>query len=467
MIIKGGAAGNVGFWTRHLMRDDTNEEVRLIDITGLMATNLAAALREMQAIARQSRSRGNFMYQININPRADEVLTRAQMMEAVERLERNLRLAGHQRIVVEHVKHGRRHWHAIWNRVDAETLKITDITGNYAIHARTARELEQAFGLRPTPSPDGKRRPREKLWERRAEEESGITRGKVTADLTRCWQETKTGREFRDAIERAGYLLARGDRRDFCVVDQSGRAHSLARRLDGVSTEEIRERLADIDPATLPSVAEARLQQRAANPGWRGKSSRKSAIGQAAIKAAKWENFGRHRRRTAGRKKSDTSPNVAGGFRAAKALTKPRGKAIPSRGRGVLPSPKATVREAARVVTQKRPKRVGFPVVTPSALADGGPVRPAGLTQMDTGALARAGAAYDSVMAIWQARIDAAAADPSLSRDQRAAAMVALRSRQHLEAMAARQRIIEEEMQRVRAARRAAQKPKGDAPRPH
>jgi Ni,Fe-hydrogenase III component G len=466
MIIKGGAAGNVGFWSRHLMRDDTNEEVRLIDITGLMATNLAAALREMQAIARQSRSRGNFMYQASINPRAGEALTRAQMMEAVERLERNLRLTGHQRVIVEHVKQGRRHWHAIWNRVDAETLKVTDITGNYAIHARTARELEQAFGLRPTPSPDGKRRSREKLWERHAEKESGITREKITADLTRCWQATKTGRQFRDAIQRAGYLLARGDRRDFCVVDQSGRVHSLARRLDGVSTEEIRARLADIDPATLPSVAEARVQQRAANPDWRGKSSRKSAIGQAAIKAAKWENFGRHRRGTAGRRKADTSPNASGGFRAAMALTKPRGKAILPRGRSVPHSAKKLVREATRAVTQRQPARVRLPVITQSALADTGPVRSAGLTQMDASALARAGAAYDSVMAIWQARIDAAATDPSLSPEQRAAAMVALRSRQHLEATAARQRIIEEEKQRVRAARRAAQKPKGEMPKP-
>ena len=56
-------------------------------------------------------------------------------------------------------------------------------------------------------------------------------------------------------------MLARGDRRDFVVIDRAGDDHSLARRL-GVKVAEVRARMADLDPASLPSVNEAKAQQR-------------------------------------------------------------------------------------------------------------------------------------------------------------------------------------------------------------
>lgn len=441
------------------MRGDTNEEVRLVDITGLMATSLNAALREMEALARQSRSRGNFMYQANINPRADDVLSPAQMMEAVERLERNLKLAGHQRVIVEHVKYGRRHWHAIWNRVDPETLKVTDITGNYGIHTRTARELEQAFGLQSTPSPGGTKKSRKELWEGRAEEESGVTRGQVTADLTRCWREAKSGQDFRDAIERIGYLLARGDRRDFCVVDKAGRAHSLARRLDGTTTAEIREQLGHINPAHLPSVSEARARQRSAYPDTRDRMSRRMTVGRTALLAAKREAFKRHQagsRRGASPRKE---LGIGAEFKKAKALVERRTNGIgPSILRVMAKvrrgSSSSVFSTAAGQLTQQfRPPSLLQPL--PSiAQTTWGPTRPSQATGMDPAAIARAGAAFEAVMAEWQARIDATTNDPSMTPTERAATITALRSRQRLEAQAARRKIIEDEKQRVREAKR-------------
>jgi hypothetical protein len=37
-----------------------------------------------------------------------------------------------------------------------------------------------------------------------------------------------------------GYMLARGDRRDFVIVDREGGIHSLARRIDGMKAAELR-----------------------------------------------------------------------------------------------------------------------------------------------------------------------------------------------------------------------------------
>ena len=271
MIINGGAAGNVGWWGDHLT-SEKNDRAELKETKGLLSEDVHSALREMQAVASGSRSQGNFMYQANINPEKDEYLTEAQWKDAFGTLEKNLGLEGHQRIVVEHEKEGRVHRHAIWNRVDVDTLRVADIGGNWYTHEHTARELEGRFGLHPTPSLHGAQRPDGRpdrapdLAEIRAQERSGIDRTELKAELTELWRTTDSGKAFAAAIEERGYILARGDRRDFCIVDQAGDAHSLARRIEGVKAANVRERMADIDREALPTVAEARAQQRDRHP---------------------------------------------------------------------------------------------------------------------------------------------------------------------------------------------------------
>ena len=61
----------------------------------------------------------------------------------------------------------------------------------------------------------------------------------------------------------AGYILARGDRRDFCIVDPAGDEHSLGKRLVGARAADVRAYMAEVDRGSLPSVAEARELARA------------------------------------------------------------------------------------------------------------------------------------------------------------------------------------------------------------
>jgi hypothetical protein len=284
MIINGGAAGNTGWWGNHLT-SEKNDRAELVEARGLLAEDVPTALREMEAIAAGSRSRGNFMYQANINPRDDEVLTPEQWAEAVDALEKNLGLEGHQRVVVEHEKEGRIHQHVMWNRVDVDTLRVADIGGNYYTHEHTARELEARFNLAHTPSLHGEQRPEGRpdrapeLWEYRAAERSGIGRDELKAELTEIYRTTDSGKTFRAAVEERGYVMAEGDRRTFVVVDHAGDVHSLARRIEGVKVNDLRERFSDIDRESLPNVEEARAIQRehyptaeAVREAWDGKA---------------------------------------------------------------------------------------------------------------------------------------------------------------------------------------------------
>jgi hypothetical protein len=264
MIIKGNPAGSVAFWSSHLLRDDTNERAEVKEISGLLAEDLPTALREMEAIASGSRSHGNFMYQANISPRENEHLTPKQWKEAIDTLEKNLGLEGHQRIVVEHEKEGRTHRHVVWNRVDVENLRVADMGGNWRIHTTTARQLEVRFDHTPTPTNFHQldRKQGAELWEARAADRSGLDPAAIKAELSQLWRMADNGKAFAAAVEERGYILAKGDRRDFCIIDHAGDAHSLARRLDGVKVKDVRERMSDIDRDSLPTVAEARATQR-------------------------------------------------------------------------------------------------------------------------------------------------------------------------------------------------------------
>ena len=269
MIINGGSRRAGGWWAQHLGNGKDNERVSLVEMVGLDATTVPDAFREMLALARNSGSKAeNYFYQANINPRAEELLTPAQRHEAKELLLKNLSLAGQPHFVVEHEKEGRVHTHVIAFRIDLEQSRAISDSLTAAIHERTARELEIKFDLERGQSilvPDRdferpERRP--KKFEVFRGAESGIDPATVAAEIKPLWERSDCGQAFRAALEASGrYVLAAGDRRDYLIVDCAGDEHSLTRRV-GAKAKDVRERMADIDRADLPNVAEARAMQR-------------------------------------------------------------------------------------------------------------------------------------------------------------------------------------------------------------
>ena len=263
MIISGGSRCNWRFFSKHLMKLTENDYVRVAEIRGLASDNVLDAFREMDALASGTQCK-NFFYHANINPREDEHLTADQWDQAVDELEKNLGLEGHSRFVVEHEKLGRTHRHVIWSRVDVDTMTVVSDSRNFARHEKTARELEKAFGHEPVQGVHGRdtmeRRPprRAKNWETFRGHKSGVKPETVTREVTALWHESDSGKAFAAAVAERGYILCKGDRRDFCLIDPAGNEHSLARRIDGEKAASVRARLSDIDRDALPTVPEAR-----------------------------------------------------------------------------------------------------------------------------------------------------------------------------------------------------------------
>ena len=267
MIINGGSRSNGAFFARHLTRTDENERVAVAEIRGLAAQTVRDAFREMRLVASGTRCT-NYFYHANLNPREGERLTPEQWQAAADLLERALGLTDQPRLIIEHEKGGRTHRHVVWSRIDADSMTAISDSLTYQKHERAARELEQLFGHDTLDSVLVKDREKERPernpqdWESFRGQESKRDPKSVKAEVTALWQVADSGPAFAAALREHGYILARGDRREFCIIDPAGDEHSLARRIGGVKAADIRARMADIDPAALPSVAEGRALAR-------------------------------------------------------------------------------------------------------------------------------------------------------------------------------------------------------------
>ena len=274
MVIKGDSVAGAKRIAVHLERTDTNE-IRndVLELRDVAAPDLKGALREMEAIATACPNCQKPFYHASINTRADERLTDEQRMQSVDRLEKELGLTGQPRAVVVHEKNdGREHCHVVWSRIDLDKMRVISDSHNYRKHEIVARELERAFGhervqgahIERNGQPRPERTPSHKEMQQGAR--TGVSPKEASAHLTATWQRADSGKAFEQALAESGWLLARGDRRDFVAIDPKGGTHSLSRRIEGATAKVVKARFADLELSQLPSVADARAAQQARHP---------------------------------------------------------------------------------------------------------------------------------------------------------------------------------------------------------
>lgn len=263
MIIKGGPRGKGRELAAHLNKIESNEKVRVFDLRGVFSGSVRGALAEMEGVAAGSKA-VRPLYHVSINPEADETLTPEQWHIAADRLEKALGMEGHQRVMVEHLKNGRSHMHVCWCRVDIETMKVAHHSHNYRTHEQVARSLEREFGLNRTQGVHAerdteKKKPRERptTHESQMEARTGWKKADAQMAIRAAWERGGDGAAFQRQMEKNGYRLARGDKRDYVVIDPAGGVHSIRSGIRGLRVAEIRDRFADLGAHKLPSVAEA------------------------------------------------------------------------------------------------------------------------------------------------------------------------------------------------------------------
>ncbi|NJM35015.1 MAG: hypothetical protein HC850_10265 [Rhodomicrobium sp.] len=126
MILKASQRGGAKELAVHLLRTDENEHVELHEVRGFVSDDLTGALKEAQAISRGTRCT-QFLFSVSLNPPEDQNVKIETFENAIDRIEEKNGLTSQPRVVIFHEKEGRRHAHAVWSRIDAETMTARNL----------------------------------------------------------------------------------------------------------------------------------------------------------------------------------------------------------------------------------------------------------------------------------------------------------------------------------------------------
>jgi len=265
MIARGQIHSSGPKLAAYLTTGKEGERAELVELRGVLAEDIRGAFADLQNIAALTQAEKPFFH-AHIRLPDDERLTREQWLIVADRMEKALGFAGQARAVAFHRSdtHGD-HLHVAWNRIDLDTMKAID-PGLFALKMRDeARKLEVEFGLRQLSNEPRRDRltkaPKQGEFEQARRLDTDLDA--IRNGIRQAWNASDNGPSLAAALEQQGMILARGDRRDFVVIDAAGGEHALGKRVCGVTAGEVRQRLGGEEfKRGLPTVAEARATQR-------------------------------------------------------------------------------------------------------------------------------------------------------------------------------------------------------------
>jgi hypothetical protein len=256
MIIKASNRGGAISLGQHLLKAE-NEHVELHEVRGFVADDVMGAFKEAQAMASGTQCK-KFLFSVSLNPPQTESVRIELFERAADAIEERLGLQGQPRVIIFHEKEGRRHAHAVWSRIDTETLTARKLDFFKTKLNVLSRELflENGWAM-----PKGFENPKLRdptsftLKEWQQAKRVGLDPRELKSAVQDCWKRSDGVSAFSNALEERGLYLARGDRRGHVVLTLDGEPFALSRLIDG-KTKDVNAKLGD--PNQLRSVNETK-----------------------------------------------------------------------------------------------------------------------------------------------------------------------------------------------------------------
>ena len=126
MILKASQRGGGKQLGLHLLKTEENEHVEVHEISGFVSQDIVAALKEAYAVSKGTKCK-QFLFSVSLNPPPQERVPVEVFEAAIARIEERNNLKDQPRIIVFHEKEGRRHAHAVWSRIDADTMTARNL----------------------------------------------------------------------------------------------------------------------------------------------------------------------------------------------------------------------------------------------------------------------------------------------------------------------------------------------------
>ncbi|WP_289036540.1 relaxase/mobilization nuclease domain-containing protein [uncultured Roseibium sp.] len=257
MILKAKPRGDGRQLGRYLLTMGENEHIEVHEVRGFVSDDVAGALSEVDAIAKGTKCRQS-LFSVSLNPPPNENVRIQTFEKAIEAIEEKNGLSGQPRVVVFHEKEGRRHCHAVWSRIDAETMtaKPLPFFKNKLQEVSKQLYLENGWQMPRGLIDKQNRDPRNfTLAEWQQAKRSGRHAGEIKGLIQEAWAISDTRQSFSHALEERGFYLARGDRRAYTAVTFEGEVIAIPRAI-GKKTKDVRERLGKAEE--LRSIEETR-----------------------------------------------------------------------------------------------------------------------------------------------------------------------------------------------------------------
>ena len=257
MILKASQRSGAKQLSAHLLRTDENEHVELHEISGFMSETLQGAMNEAYALSKGTKCK-QFLFSVSLSPPAHESVRVEVFEKAINDIEERLGLKGQPRVIVFHEKEGRRHAHAVWSRIDADTMTAKHLPYFKTKLNSLAKQLylENGWAM-----PKGFENPKLRdptsftLKEWQQAKRVGLDPRELKSAVQDCWKRSDGVSAFANALEERGLYLARGDRRGHVVLTLDGEPFALSRLIDG-KTKDVNAKLGD--PNQLRSVDETK-----------------------------------------------------------------------------------------------------------------------------------------------------------------------------------------------------------------
>lgn len=257
MILKGSQRGGAKQLGLHLLKTKENEHVEIYEIRGFMSDDVVGALREAEAVSKGTQCR-QYLFSVSLNPPETENVRVETFKNAINKIEERNGLQDQPRVVVFHEKEGRRHAHAVWSRIDGESMTARPLPYFKNKLQETSRELyrENGWDLPRGLIDKNNRDPRNfTLAEWQQAKRMGRNAGEVKGLIQEAWAISDSKNTFSHALEERGFYLARGDKRGHVAVTFEGEVISIP-RATGQKSKDIKARLGQ--PTELRSIEEAR-----------------------------------------------------------------------------------------------------------------------------------------------------------------------------------------------------------------
>lgn len=259
MILKASQRADGKQLAAYLLNARDNDHATVYELRGFVADDLTGAFNEAYAVNRGTKC-CQFLFSLSLNPPEPEDVSIELFENAIGNIEARMKLAGQPRAIVFHEKHGRRHAHCVWSRIDTDSMTAINL-----LHFKLKlRNISRALFL-------------ENDWQMPRGLMNSEERDPFTFDLAEwqqalcakrdpratrelfqeCWAISDDLAFFERALEARGFYLARGDRRGFIAIDWRGDSYSLS-RWTGRKNKELEAKLGA--PTSLPSTAEVKAK---------------------------------------------------------------------------------------------------------------------------------------------------------------------------------------------------------------